>query len=111
MAKTPVVHAQQRWEYLTLVRRTDTYLADELNKLGQDGWELVSILYARDSKGELFWNSFLKRPATQQPRAASTQEKVAEAEAQPSPAAAEAEPRDARAGFDLSGDEFEIKEE
>ena len=111
MAKTAVVHAQQRWEYLALTRRTDSYLADELNRLGQDGWELVTIIYAKDAKGELFWNAFLKRPATQPAGATPTTKQATEPQPQAAPETPEAEGADTGEVFDLSGDEFEIKEE
>jgi len=63
MTKTATVHAQQRWEYMSISRKTDTYLAGELNTLGQDGWELVTVNYARGKKEEMFWTAFVKRPA------------------------------------------------
>jgi hypothetical protein len=109
MAKTPIVHAQQRWEYLTVIRRSEKYLTDELNDVGQKGWELVSILYDRDAKGELFWGGFLKRPATQQAQPAAQQKPAAEAQAPRE--AQEAELADVSERFDLSGDEFQIREE
>lgn len=111
MAKTAVVRAQQRWEYLSLTRRTDSYLADELNRLGQNGWELVTIIFGKDPKGELFWNAFLKRPATQPAGAAPTTQQAAEPEPQAAPETPKAEGADTDKAFDLSGDEFEIKEE
>ena len=63
MTKTATVHAQQRWEYMSISRKTETYLAGELNTLGQDGWELVTVNYARGKKEEMFWTAFAKRPA------------------------------------------------
>ena len=50
MTKTATVHAQQRWEYMSISRKTETYLAGELNTLGQDGWELVTD---SDSSGRI----------------------------------------------------------
>ncbi len=63
MTKTATVHAQQRWEYLSISRKTDMYLVQELNILGHDGWDLVTVNYARGKKEEMFWTAFLKRPA------------------------------------------------
>ena len=64
MTKTATVHAQQRWEYMSLSRKTESYLAQELVGLGQEGWELVTVNYARGKKEEMFWTAFLKRPAS-----------------------------------------------
>ncbi|NMC21678.1 MAG: hypothetical protein GYA33_14805 [Thermogutta sp.] len=63
MTKTAVVTAQQRWEYLYTVRRSELALQDELNELGQQGWELVSFEYYKDAKGVMGWIAFLKRPS------------------------------------------------
>jgi len=111
MAKTAMVHAQQRWEYLSVVKRTESALAQEMNELGQNGWELVSVNYGKDRKGELTWTGFMKRPATQHPRAASPGEQTAGASLQPSEEAGKVEPPASPGGFDLSGEEFAIREE
>jgi len=63
MTKTATVHAQQRWEYLELTRKTAAYLVKELNDIGQQGWELVTVTHAKDRKGELGWTAILKRPS------------------------------------------------
>ncbi|MBN2293937.1 MAG: hypothetical protein JXM70_16035 [Pirellulales bacterium] len=63
MTTNTIVHTQQRWEYMSISRKTDTYLAQELNTFGQDGWDLVTVSYARGEKEEMFWTAFLKRPA------------------------------------------------
>lgn len=63
MTKTAVVTAQQRWEYLYTVRRSELALQDELNELGQQGWELVGFEYYKDAKGVMGWIAFLKRPS------------------------------------------------
>jgi hypothetical protein len=39
---------------------------EELNTLGQKGWEVVSVLYYKDAKGIMAWSGFLKRPCTGQ---------------------------------------------
>jgi hypothetical protein len=48
----------RRWEYRTLVRNAYCDIAEELNTLGDDGWELVSI-YASGRGGKVL---VLKRP-------------------------------------------------
>ena len=62
MSKTAIIQAQQKWEYMELTRKTETYLLSELAEFGQQGWELVSITHGKDRKGEVAWTSFLKRP-------------------------------------------------
>ena len=105
MTKTATVHAQQRWEVLSISRKTDTYLAQELNTLGQEGWELVTINYARGKKEEMFWTAFLKRPAVGHvaPGAAP--------EATPASAETKGDPADSLQGFDLDGETFEIHDD
>ena len=63
MTKTATVHAQQRWEYLEMTRKTAAFLVKEMNGIGQQGWELVSVMQAKDRKGEMGWTAILKRPA------------------------------------------------
>ena len=109
MAKAAIVHAQQKWEYMVVVRRSETYLEKELNEFGQSGWELASVSQAKDLKGELSWTAFMKRPAVQQPHPVSTPEEAVGAGSQPSEERAEVDARSPE-GFDLSGDEFDIKE-
>lgn len=88
MTKTATVHAQQRWEYMELTRKTQAYLINELNELGQIGWELVSITKhkeARAGSGEAwFWTAFVKRPHAAHAPVAVTHE----AAETPAPAAA-----------------------
>ena len=62
MNKTVMLHAQQKWEYMELTRKTESYLLSEINEFGQHGWELVSVTHGKDLKGELSWTAFLKRP-------------------------------------------------
>mgnify|MGYP001340289363 FL=1 len=63
MTKTAVIQAQQRWEYVFVQRRSELALQDELNAMGQQGWELVTIEYYKDAKGIMGWIAFLKRPS------------------------------------------------
>jgi hypothetical protein len=109
--KTPVVMSQQRWEYSSLVRKTEPTLVIDLNGLGQKGWELVTVVHGRDPKGELCWTALLKRPSSGVPEAAATNgHAAAHAGAAASPAAA-AHHAAPSPGFDLSGDTFDIKKE
>jgi hypothetical protein len=62
MTKTAIIQAQQRWEYMFLTRRSELALQDELNAVGQQGWELVAVEYYKDAKGIMGWIAFLKRP-------------------------------------------------
>ena len=81
MTKTATVHAQQRWEYLEITRKTETYLVNELNELGVVGWELVSASFHKDTRpgaaGAQVWTAFLKRPQVGHAPAASAHEKAA----------------------------------
>ncbi|RMF99910.1 MAG: hypothetical protein D6741_07670 [Planctomycetota bacterium] len=62
MSATHVIHSAQRWEYLTLTRKSEQFLVNDLNVHGQEGWELVSASYYKDMKGAMVWTAFLKRP-------------------------------------------------
>jgi hypothetical protein len=81
MTKTATVHAQQRWEYMELTRKTQAYLVAELSELGQIGWELVSVTKHRETRagsGEAwFWTAFIKRPQAAHNAPITTQEKAA----------------------------------
>ncbi len=104
--KTAIVHAQQKWEHIAVTRKTETVLVDEINQLGEEGWELVSTEYFKDPKGVMTWIAYLKRPkvaAATKPPAGATASAAGSPEAKPS--AGTAEP----AGFDLSGEVFDIK--
>lgn len=111
MAKTAIVQSQQRWEYQSVVKRTESFLEQELNELGQVGWELVSVIYGKDRKGEMAWSAFLKRPAAPSAQPTPGQQQVAAASPQPADEPAKAEGSEGGEGFDLSGDEFGIREE
>lgn len=88
MSKTATVHAQQRWEYMELTRKTEGYLVNELNELGQAGWELVSVSFHKDTKSglgaALAWTAFLKRPHSGHAQPAPIPENVATATPQAS---------------------------
>ncbi len=120
MTKTATVHAQQRWEYMSLSRKTESYLAQELVGLGQEGWELVTVNYARGKKEEMFWTAFLKRPAGAHAASGAAHEAtsaghdLAHGSVSLTEAAAGATKKDAAEslrGFDSDGDTFAIHEE
>lgn len=64
MGSAHVIMGSQRWEYLTLTRKSESFLMNDLNDHGQQGWELVSASYYKDMKGSMVWTAFLKRPTT-----------------------------------------------
>ena len=110
MTKSIVVQAQQKWEYRTLTRKTEAPFVTELNVLGQQGWELVSVEYYKDMKGLMEWIGFLKRPASRPAagQTASTNVGVASL-LEPSK---RLEPTSSLAqGFDLSEDDFKLEAE
>ncbi|NLS92296.1 MAG: hypothetical protein GXX96_08970 [Planctomycetaceae bacterium] len=111
MTKTATIHAQQRWEYMSISRKTDSYLAGELNILGQEGWELVTINYARGKKEEMFWTAFLKRPAVGAVVPGAAHHAAAAAGAETSSDESRRVPAESLQGFDVDGDTFEIHEE
>ena len=113
MTKQASVNARQKWEYFGLTRKTESYLCKDLNTVGQEGWELVTIDYYKDLKGEMSWTAFLKRPVSPDspPPPAFGQIGM---EFKHTPAQAEdqsQEPAGESLGFDLSGESFDIAEE
>ena len=108
MTKVVTIHAQQKWDYCLETRKTETALLVVLNELGQHGWELVDALYYKDLKGAMAWTAFMKRPSTGQAPPASQQPAASAASA---PAAQAADKSGSLEGFDLSGDEFQLKTE
>ena len=111
MPENEVVHAQQRWEYVAVVKRTEVALEKELNELGQGGWELVSVHCGKDRKGEMAWTAFVKRPTSGQPLSPSAAPSAGQVHEEAAPEAAEPETVLNPQGFDLSGEEFAIREE
>jgi hypothetical protein len=102
MTKVVTLQAQQRWDYWFESRKTEAALLNALNTLGQQGWDLVNVLYYKDLKGIMTWTAFVKRPSATQPSSANLQgAKAGSAEEK------QAVPR----GFDLSGAEFQMKAE
>lgn len=108
MTKVVTIKAQQKWDFCFESRKTENALIIKLNELGQQGWELVHVLHHKDPKAITTWTAFMKRPSIPQPTPG--------AEPQPNLTKAQplnegdASPGQAK-GFDLSGDEFKLKEE
>jgi hypothetical protein len=114
MTKTATVQATQRWEYMSIARKTDTYLAQELNTLGQDGWDLVTVSFAPGQTGEMFWTAFLKRPAAGHASPGTAAQEATPAHQDPAPAPPKPDaptPTPAPERFDYDGDMFAIREE
>ncbi|MBN1393577.1 MAG: hypothetical protein JW959_00905 [Pirellulales bacterium] len=107
MTKIVTIEAQQKWEYRLESRKTESSLLKTLNELGQQGWELVEVLYYKDLKAIMTWTGFMKRPCVPQPQQGGEGSAIL----------TKAEPLDESAplgnekGFDLSGDEFPLAEE
>ena len=101
MTKVATVQAQQKWDYCFESRRTDNALLIVLNDLGQRGWEVVNVLHHKDPKGETTWTACLKRPSVGQAPAPAPGQPAASKPAE----ATSPQPQ----GFDLSGDEFQLK--
>jgi hypothetical protein len=108
MTKIVTVQSQQRWDYCFEVRRTETSLVTVLNELGQHGWELVAATPYKDAKGIASWGAFLKRPSVSQAAAQGQPTAAVASAASVNHAERKAEPLQ---GFDLSGEEFQLKTE
>lgn len=92
------------WEYRFLSKQNEKHLLVELNEIGREGWELVSINYAKDLKGVWNWTAFAKRPYTgpaPRPKAGES------AAATP---AASGEQTAGVEGFDLGDGDFALKD-
>jgi hypothetical protein len=107
MTKVVTIQAQQRWEYACESRRTENALLQTLNELGQHGWELVDAQHHKDPKGDAVWTAFLKRPIAG--HVAVEDGAPHEAVVAPTPPPVAGERPSEFQGFDLSGDEFQIK--
>jgi hypothetical protein len=107
MSEQTVTLRRQPWEYRSCCKQSETYLLQELNEAGKEGWELVAANFSKDLKGNWAWTAILKRPldATGGATAAAPA-----AKASVTPVSAAQPPAEAAApGFDLSGDEFGFK--
>lgn len=79
--KTVVLHAQQKWECLSLTRHTEATLLEAINEAGQMGWELVTACNYKDAKGSYTWTAFLKRPSAGQPAKSASESASSTAQA------------------------------
>lgn len=110
MTKTVTIQAQQKWENCIETCRTENSLLVKLNDLGQQGWELVEIIYYKDMKSAMVWTAFLKRPSLGQAPKPSTES--ASGIAMKTMPTGEAEAlSNGMKGFDLKGSEFQLKTE
>jgi hypothetical protein len=108
MTKTVTVQSQQRWDYCFETRRTETSLLNMLNELGRQGWELVNVLYYKDIKGIMSWTAFLKRPNAGHATKPGEESTILAK----SVSTGQTEDKSAsHKGFDLTGDEFQLKTE
>jgi len=53
------IRSQQQWEYLRLEAPAAESLNDEMQTVGREAWELVSVIYSHEAD---VWHGFLKRP-------------------------------------------------
>ncbi len=98
---------RQPWEYRSCSKQSETYLLQELNEAGKEGWELVAANFSKDLKGNWTWTAILKRPLEATARATAA---APAAKSSAAPASAVKPPAKADSqGFDLSGDEFGFK--
>ena len=106
MSKIVTVQSQQKWEYLLVTRKTEPPLLGEFNRLGQEGWEVIDVLYYKDLKGIMCWTGFLKRPSTGvtpmtiEQAASVTGSGIHARPSMPAPA---------DSGVDLGGDDFKLE--
>ena len=107
MSKTTTVHAQQKWEYVELTRKSAPYLVKELNEYGQKGWELVTMTQALDRKGEVAWTAVLKRPFSD--HTSPAKKKAAPVGSQVSPKKQEVEPPAPGSDEQLNGEDYELE--
>jgi hypothetical protein len=113
MSEQTVTVRRQLWEYRSCTKQSETYLVQELNEAGKEGWDLAAAAFSKDLKGNWAWTAILKRPleaparqATAAPAAKSSAAPVSAAKPPASPPA-----KGDSQGFDLSGDEFGFKSE
>jgi hypothetical protein len=113
MIEQTVTFRRQPWEYRSCTKQSETYLLQELNEAGKEGWELATASFSKDLKGNWAWTAILKRPLEATARATAAAP-TAKSSATPVSAAKPPANPPAKAdlqGFDLSGDEFGVKGE
>jgi hypothetical protein len=110
MSKTVTIQGQQKWEYCSLTKFSESSLINELNMLGQQGWELISMLHYKDLKGTICFTGIMKRPSTG-PAPAPAGPALQAATAGTPTAKATEKPSPATDGFDLGADDFNLAPE
>ena len=102
----------QRWEYAFISKPLDYLLIGDLNELGRDGWEVISVSYDKDLKGNWSWTAFLKRPLTETGESYSQTSGLAVTSAPSKPASptSGAAPTTLQ-GFELPDGDFDFREE
>ncbi len=92
-----------RWEYSFIIRQTERNLMADLNKIGPEGWEAISISYNKDLKGIWSWTAWLKRYLPPGATPITEYENVVDRQV--------TEKKEALAGFELPDGDFEFKDE
>ena len=100
--RTPVIDTGD----LQLKRSWFQRLVGAINDLGQQSWELVQAICYKDPKAIVTWGAFLKRPSISQTVQPAQQAAATPHQAAAAPANDKASPHE---GFDLSGNEFQLK--
>jgi len=87
MSTTESDPTRKQWEYMQIARKTEEYLVNDLNKLGQDGWEMIAVSRQKQTKSGIgaseAWVAFLKRPYTGEVKARAAMEKAKDIAAPP----------------------------
>jgi hypothetical protein len=108
MTKTVTVQGQQKWDYCLETCRTENSLLIRINELGQQGWEVIEVLFYKDLKSVMVWTAFLKRPSLGQAGKPGEEGAVSLKSALQPAAHSEAKPAEAEV-FDLTGEDFPLK--
>ena len=116
MTEQTTTSRRQPWEYRSFTKQSETYLVQEMNEAGKEGWDLAAASFCKDLKGNWAWTAIMKRPleTTARPAAAAAATPAARSSSAPAaPAKTPATPpaKGDSKGFDLSGDEFKFQTE
>jgi hypothetical protein len=103
--------ALQRWEYAFISKPLDYLLIGDLNELGRDGWEVISISYDKDLKGNWAWTAFLKRPLTETGESYAQTSDLAVTSAPGQPLTTAGGTPASLQGFELPDGDFDFREE
>lgn len=102
--------ALQRWEYAFISKPLDYLLIGDLNELGRDGWEVISISYDKDLKGNWAWTAFMKRPLSETGEPYPSSSSVVVVSTSPGSHASAAS-SGLLQGFELPDGDFDFREE